>query len=51
MLLRTRVRKHCLEVPCVDGMTVLKWILKKWKGGGGMTWIDLGQDMDRCWLL
>jgi hypothetical protein len=53
MLVRTRVRKQCLEVPCVDGRTVLKWILKKWdgRGGGGMDWIDLVQDRDRCWLL
>jgi hypothetical protein len=35
VLVRTRVRKHCLDVLSVDGITVLKWILKKWNGGGG----------------
>jgi len=51
MLVRTLVRKHCLEAPYVDGMTVLKWILKNWDlGGGEVDWIGLGQDRYRCWL-
>jgi hypothetical protein len=35
-----------LEDPRVDGRIILKWILKKWDGGG-MDWIDMAQDSDR----
>jgi hypothetical protein len=37
-----RKRDH-LEDPGVDGMIILRWILRKWVGG--MDWIDLAQDM------
>ena len=37
-----------MEDPRVEGR-ILKWIFKKW--GGGMDWIDLVQDWDRCGLL
>jgi hypothetical protein len=36
-----------LEDPGVDGIIILKWIFKKWDGGGGMDWIDMAQDRDR----
>jgi hypothetical protein len=32
--------------PGVDGRIILKWIFKKWDGGG-MDWIDMAQDRDR----
>jgi hypothetical protein len=32
--------------PGVDERITLKWIFKKWDGGG-MDWIELAQDMDR----
>jgi hypothetical protein len=35
-----------LEDPGIDGRIVLKWIFKKWDGGG-MDWIDMAQDRDR----
>jgi hypothetical protein len=35
-----------LEDPGVDGRIILKWIFKKWDGGG-MDWIDMAQDRDR----
>jgi hypothetical protein len=35
-----------LENPGIDGRIILKWILKKWDGGG-MDWIDMTQDRDR----
>jgi hypothetical protein len=25
----------------------MKWIFKKWDGGGGMDWIELAQDRDK----
>jgi hypothetical protein len=34
--------------PGVDG--ILKWIFKKWDGGG-MNWIELAQDRDRWRVL
>jgi hypothetical protein len=34
-----------LEDPGVGGKVILKWIFKKWDGG--MSWIDLAEDMDR----
>jgi len=34
-----------LEDPSVDGKIILKWIFKKLDGG--MSWIDLAEDMDR----
>ena len=35
-----------MEDPGIDGRIILKWILKKWDGGG-MDWIDLAQDRAR----
>jgi hypothetical protein len=35
-----------LEDPGVDGRIMLKWMFKKWDGGG-MGWIDMAQDKDR----
>jgi hypothetical protein len=35
-----------LEDPGIDGRIILKWIFKKWDGGG-MNWIDMAQDRDR----
>jgi len=49
-------RDH-LEDPGIDGRDVngriiLRWIFKKWDGGGeDMDWIDLAQDRDRWWTL
>ena len=31
----------------VDGRIILKWILQKWYGVGGMDWTYLVQDRDR----
>ena len=30
-------------------MIILRWIFRKWDGG--MDWIDLAQDRDRCHAL
>jgi hypothetical protein len=38
-----------LEHPGVDGKKILKFIFKKWDGG--MDWIDLDQDRERCWAV
>jgi hypothetical protein len=35
-----------LEDPGTDGRIILKWIFKKWDGGG-RDWIDMAQDRDR----
>jgi hypothetical protein len=35
-----------LEDLVIDGRIILKWILKKLDGGGGMDWIDVPQDRD-----
>jgi hypothetical protein len=44
--------KHLLvEYPGIDGRIILKWIFKKWDGGGGMDWIEMAQDRDRWWAL
>ena len=39
-----------MEDPGVEAK-ILKWIFKKWGGGGGMDWIDVAQGRDRCGLL
>jgi hypothetical protein len=38
-----------LEDPGIDGRIILRWIIRKWDGGG-MDWIDLAQDRNR-WLV
>jgi len=37
-----------LEDPGIIEKIILKWIIKKWHGGGGgaMDWIDLSQNRD-----
>ena len=35
-----------MQDPGIDGRIILKWIIKKWDGGG-MDWIDLAQDRNR----
>jgi hypothetical protein len=45
---KLRERDH-LEVPGVDGRTILRWIFKKWDEG--MDWIDLAKEMVRWWTL
>jgi hypothetical protein len=44
-----RERDHW-EDPVVDGRIILRWIFRK-LGCGGMDWIKLAQDRDRCWEL
>jgi hypothetical protein len=46
---KLKERGH-LGDPGVDGMIVLRWIFKE-MGWGGMDWIDLAQDTDRCRAL
>jgi len=36
-----------VEDPGVDGRVILRWILRKWDGVGGMAWIDVAWDRDR----
>jgi len=37
-----------MEEPGQDGMTILRWIIRKWDvGGGGKDWMGLAQHMDR----
>jgi hypothetical protein len=38
-----------VEDPGVDGRIILKFIFKRWDGG--MDWIDLAEDRDRCMAL
>ena len=40
-----RERYH-FEDPGKDGRIILKWIFRKWDGGG-MGWIDVAEDRDR----
>ena len=40
-----RERDH-LEDPGVGGRVILRWIFRKWEGGG-MDWIDLAHYWDR----
>jgi hypothetical protein len=39
-----------LEDPGVDGKIILRWIFRKFDGGG-MDWIDLAQDSNRWQAL
>jgi hypothetical protein len=38
-----------LEDIRIDGMIIVKWILRKTRGDMG--WIDVGHDRDRWWAL
>jgi len=31
----------------IDGRIILRWIFRKWDGGGAMDWMDLVQDWER----
>ena len=44
-----REREH-LEEPIVGGRIILRWIFRKWDGGG-MDWTELAQDSDWWWAL
>ena len=39
--------RNNLEDLSIYGKGIIKWTFKKWKGGGGMHWIELARDMDR----
>jgi hypothetical protein len=39
-----------LEEPRIDGRIILKWIFDRFDVGS-IDWIDLAQEMDRCWAL
>jgi len=39
------------EDPCKNGEIILRWILRNLRGGGVMNWIDLVQNMNRCWAF
>ena len=41
--------KYQLEDPGIDGRMILRCIFRKCDGG--MCWIDLTQNRDRCWEL
>ena len=42
-----RERDHWGD-PDVDGRIILRWIFRKWEGGGGCEdWMELAQDRDR----
>ena len=43
-----RKRDHWVD-PGIDGRMILRCIFRKWDGG--MCWIDLTQNRDRCWEL
>ena len=46
---RTLRERDYLEDPGLDGKIILRWIFRKWFGG--MDWIELAQDRDRCSAL
>jgi len=39
-----------LEDLGIDGRIILRWIFRKWDGGG-MDWIDLAQDRTGGWFV
>jgi hypothetical protein len=42
-----RERDH-LGDPDVDGRIILRWIFRKWRGGGCGDWMELAQDRETC---
>jgi hypothetical protein len=44
-----REGRNYLEDLVIDGMLVLKWILRNRTGDVG--WIDMAYDRERCWAL
>jgi hypothetical protein len=40
-----------LEDPEINARIILRRIFRKWDVEGGMDWIDLAQDRDRCRAL
>jgi len=36
-----------LEDPGVDERIIVRWIFRKWDGGGGIDWVDLAQERDK----
>jgi hypothetical protein len=42
-----RERDHWGD-PDIDGMIILRWIFKKWKGNVGGYWMELAQDRESC---
>ena len=45
-----RERDHFVD-PGLNGRIILRWILRKLDGGGGMDWIELAQNKNRWWAL
>jgi hypothetical protein len=44
--------KRSLEDQGIDGRVGSKWTLGRlFVGGGGVEWIHLAQDRDRCWAV
>jgi hypothetical protein len=44
----TKFQREGKNISGVDGRIILIWIFQKWDWI--VDWIDLAQDMDRCWV-